>query len=296
VPEWRQGRVRHSRQTLVRQRVFQIVCGYEDQDDADMLRTDPLLKLVCGRGPELEVDLASQPTLSRLENAVNARACYRLAEGLLGVYLQERERASGGPPTHLLLDLDGTDDPTHGAQEGSTYHGYYQQHMYHPLLIFDGDTGQLLMAVLRPGTMHASRGAVTVLTRLVQRVRARWPAVQIELRADSGFAMPALYDWCEAEGIAYTLGLSTNGAAERRSRAVARAGRTAARAHGGEGPLGGRDDLCGRQLAPAMPPRLQGRGAGTRAQCPLRGHHPRGHSARALQLVRPAWYAGAVDQ
>lgn len=209
VPEWRRGPVRHSRETLVRQRVYQIVCGYEDQDDADTLRTDPLLKLVCGRAPGPEADLASQPTLSRLENAVNARACYRLAEALLGVYLAARERQTG-IPTHLLLDLDGTDDPTHGAQEGSAYHGYYRQHMYHPLLIFDGETDQLLTAVLRPGTVHVSRGVVAVLTRLVQRLRARWPGVPIELRADSGFAAPSLYEWCEAEGIAYTLGLPTN--------------------------------------------------------------------------------------
>src|SRR5258706_9785975 len=175
IPDWRRGAVRHSRETLVRQRVYQIVCGYEDQNDAATLRSDTLLKLVSGRAPEPEADLASQPTLSRLENAVNARACYRLAEALLGVYLRERERTSGGPPTHLLLDLDGTDDPTHGEQEGSTYHGDYQQHMYHPLLIFDGETDHLLAAVLRPGAVHASCGVVAVLRRLVRRIRARWP-------------------------------------------------------------------------------------------------------------------------
>ncbi len=209
IPEWRRGPVRHSLETLVRQRVYQIVCGYEDQDDADRLRSDPLLKLVCGRAPDPQADLASQPTFSRLENAVTARACYRLAEALLTVYLAARERQMG-PPTHLLLDLDGTDDPTHGDQEGSAYHGYYRQHMYHPLLIFDGETDQLLTAVLRPGTVHASRGVVAVLKRLVRRLRTRWPAVQIELRADSGFAVPALYEWCEAEGVVYTLGLPTN--------------------------------------------------------------------------------------
>jgi hypothetical protein len=92
------------------------------------LRRDPLLKLVCGRSLDPAADLASQPTFSRLENAVNARACSRVAEALLAVYLDARERQTG-IPTHLLLDLDGTDDPTHGAQEGSAYHGYYQQHM-----------------------------------------------------------------------------------------------------------------------------------------------------------------------
>src|SRR5262249_39295364 len=153
-------------------------------------------KLVCGRRPhEPSADLASQPTLSRLENAVDRRACYGLARALLDLYLHERERVAGGVPRHVLLDLDSTDDPTHGAQEGSSYHGYYRQHMYHPLLIFDGHTNQLITAVLRRGTVHASHGVVALLRRLVAALRARWPGVQIELRADSGFAVPALYEY-----------------------------------------------------------------------------------------------------
>jgi hypothetical protein len=211
IRDWRRGPVRHPLTLLLRQRLLQIACGYEDQDDADTLRCDPLLKLVCGRRPhEPSADLASQPTLSRLENAVDRRACYRLAQALLAIYLQERERAAGGVPTQVLLDLDSTDDPTHGDQEGSSYHGYYRQHMYHPLLIFDGETNQLLTAVLRRGTVHASRGVVAVLRRVVTAIRARWPHVTIALRADSGFAIPALYDYCEHEQIAYTLGLAPN--------------------------------------------------------------------------------------
>jgi hypothetical protein len=210
IPEWRRGPVQHPLRLLVRQRLLQIACGYEDQDDADTLRHDPLLKLVCGRWPEQGADLASQPTLSRLENAVNRRTCYRLAQALLAIYLPERERVAGGVPDHVLLDLDGTDDPTHGDQEGSSYHGYYRQHMYHPLLIFDGHTNQLITAVLRHGTVHASHGVVPVLRRLVTALRRRWPAVRIELRADSGFAVPALYDYCEREHLAYTIGLGPN--------------------------------------------------------------------------------------
>lgn len=221
VPEWRRraASVRHSLGALVRQRVFQIACGYEDQNDADTLRTDPLLKLVCGRLPETGTDLASQPTFSRLENAVRATTCYRLGQALGQVYLIERERLArtpgagydpGGVPRHILLDLDGTDDPTHGDQEGTAYHGYYRQHMYFPLLVFDGDTDQLITAVLRPGNVHGSHGVVAVLKRIVRALRARWPGVAIELRADSGFAVPALYDYCEAEGIAYTIGLIPN--------------------------------------------------------------------------------------
>lgn len=208
LPEWRRGSVRHARETLVRQRVFAIACGYEDQDDADFLRTDPLLKHVCGRLPESGRDLASQPTFSRLENAVDRRGCYRLAVALGAVYL--RERARDGVPTHIVLDLDGTDDPTHGEQEGSAYHGYYRQHMYHPLLVFDGETHHLITAVLRRGNTHGSTGVIAVLKRVVRAIRERWPDVTIEVRLDSGGAVPAIYEWCEAHGIAYTIGLSAN--------------------------------------------------------------------------------------
>ncbi len=208
VPEWRRGKVRHSLVALVKQRIFQIACGYEDQDDADSLRTDPLLKLVCGRLPESGEDLASQPTISRMENAVSASACYRMAMALGELYV--RERSKDGVPKKVLLDFDATDDPTHGDQEESYYHGYFGEHIYHPLLIFDGQSGQLITAILRPGNTHASSGAVAILKRVVALLRAAWPGVRVELRADAGFAIPALYDYCEAEGIDYTIALITN--------------------------------------------------------------------------------------
>lgn len=208
VPEWRRGSIQHSRLALVRQRVYQIACGYEDQNDADCLRTDPLLKLVCGRLPETSEDLASQPTMSRLENAPTARACYRMALALGELYIAQRGKA--GTPQKILLDVDSTDDPTHGDQEGSAYHGYYEQHMYHPLLVVDGETDQLITAVLRPGNAHPSHGALAILKRIVERLRQQWPDVQIELRADAGFAIPEIYTYCEAERITYTIGLIPN--------------------------------------------------------------------------------------
>lgn len=209
IPDWRCGRAsRHPLATLIRQRVFQIACGYEDQNDATTLRSDPLLKLVCGRRPDTDADLASQPTLSRLENAVDWRTCYHLAVALVEIYLRQREQP--GAPTHILLDLDTTDDPTYGKQERTAYHGYYREHMYHPLLVFDGETDQLITAVLRPGNAHASRGVVAILRRLVRMLRGRWPGISIEIRADSGFAVPKLYAFCEREGVGYTIGLIPN--------------------------------------------------------------------------------------
>jgi Transposase DDE domain group 1 len=109
-----------------------------------------------------------------------------------------------------VLDLDGTDDPVYGTQEGTAYHGYFRQHQYFPLLVFDGETNQLITAVLRRGTVHAGHGVVAILKRVVRAIRARWPGVTLEVRADSGFAIPALYDYCEAERIRYTIGLVPN--------------------------------------------------------------------------------------
>jgi hypothetical protein len=208
VVEWRKRRGRHSLASLVKQRVFQIACGYEDQNDSDTLREDPLLKAVCGSLPESGGGLASQPTICRLENAATRRSCYRIAEALFELYLSERGK--DGAPEKILLDFDSTDDPVHGDQEGGRYHGYHRQHMYHPLLVFDGDTGHLLMALLRAGNTHASNSSIALLKRIVSRLRGRWPKVKIEMRADAGFAIPAVYDYCEKEGITYTIGLITN--------------------------------------------------------------------------------------
>jgi hypothetical protein len=208
VPEWRNRRGRHPLASLVRQRVLQIACGYEDQNDSDALREDPLLKVACGSLPESGQDLASQPTISRMENAATIRSCHRIAYLLFELYLAQREK--DGVPDRVLLDFDSTDDPTHGDQEGSYYHGYYGQHMYHPLLVFDGESGHLITTLLRAGNTHASNSCVAILKRIVGRMRQRWPGVEIEIRADAGFAIPAIYDYCEREGIDYTIALITN--------------------------------------------------------------------------------------
>jgi hypothetical protein len=204
------AKVRHDRREQVRQRLYQIALGYADCNDADRLRHDPLLKSVCDRTPQAG-GLSSQPTLSRLENAVDGRTLRAVL-----VQLEEQYVASFvQPPEVIVLDIDSTDDPTHGQQQLSFFHGYYDQHMYHPLLIFDGESGQLVSAVLRPGNAHAARGAMGVLRRMIRRLKQRFPQVQIVVRGDSAFAVPRLLRMLEElegelGGIAYVFGLAQN--------------------------------------------------------------------------------------
>jgi hypothetical protein len=211
LPDERDPRkVKHGRREQMRQRLYQIALGYADGNDADRLRHDPLLKSVCDRTPQAE-GLSSQPTLSRLENAVDART--------LRVVLQEIEEqyvsSFTGAPEVIVLDIDSTDDPTHGQQQLSFFHGYYDQHMYHPLVIFDGERGQLVSAVLRPGNAHAARGAMGVVRRMIRRLKQRFPQVQIVVRGDSAFAVPRVLQMLEEldrelGGIAYVFGLAQN--------------------------------------------------------------------------------------
>jgi hypothetical protein len=132
---------------------------------------------------------------------------YRLSEYLLEFYLSSK---AGCPPSRIILDVDATDDPVHGHQQMSFFHGYYETYMYHPLLIYDGDTGELITAVLRPGNVHASRQVVAILERVVGGLREVFGGVEIVLRADAGFALPGLYEYCESEGLDYIIGLITN--------------------------------------------------------------------------------------
>jgi hypothetical protein len=198
-------KVKHDLLTLVRQRLFSIALGYEDNNDAATLAQDPALKLMAGKLPEAG-DLASQPTLSRFENRVSAKDLRRLSDWLLDLYLKTHP----GPRKVIVLDMDATDDPTHGKQQLSFFHGYYEEHMYHPLLVFDGRTGFPLAAVLRPGNTHASHGALAVLKRLIKKLKKAYPGALILFRADAGFAVPALYRYLERQEIRYVIGFITN--------------------------------------------------------------------------------------
>ena len=201
-------RVRHSRLEQVRQRVYQICLGYEDCNDADWLRHDPALRLACDAEDHA---MSSQPTLSRFENAIGGKELNQLCRGYEQSYVDELATTT----ELIVLDIDSTDDQVHGDQELMCFHGFYDQHMLHPLLVFDGLSGQLITALLRPGRAHAAKGAITILTRLIRSIRRRCPHASILVRGDSAFAMPKLLDRLEqldAElgDVEYVIGLAKN--------------------------------------------------------------------------------------
>jgi len=207
------NRVQHGLERLLKQRVYGIALGYEDANDHDHLRHDPALKAACGSLPVSGGDLASQPTLSRLENRVTAKELLRLSRGLFDLYQQAHPKKR----KVVIIDVDSTDDPTHGKQQLSLFHGYYDQHMYHPLLVFDGITGFPMAVALRPGNSHASKGAVGILRRIIKRVQQAYPKATILVRGDGGFALPALYELCEAMEVRYLIGLPSNNRLQERT-------------------------------------------------------------------------------
>ena len=207
LSDWRDPRyVVHELGDLVRQRVFQIALGYEDADDADALRTDPALKMACERLPLTGVDLASQPTLSRLENQVSRTQLMRMAYALGDAFIASFPT----PPEHLLLDLDDTDDPVHGAQQLALFNTHHGEYSYQPLHIYDGVTGRLVTTVLRPGCRAKGIDIVKILQRVVARLRAAWPEVDILVRGDSHFSVPEVHAFGRDHDVLFLLGQSPN--------------------------------------------------------------------------------------
>ena len=216
-------RTRHSVLSLFRQRLYQIIAGYEDANDADRLRHDPAFQILADQ--PLGTPLGSQPTLSRWENSPAPRDLLHLQDALLDWFVKicgEQVRKRG----EILLDVDSTDDPTHGQQQLSFFNGGYDQYMYHPLLIFERYTGCLLAARLRRGTAASHARIIPLLLRIVPRLQREFPKVRIKLRADAGFALPRLYEFCEFFGISYVIGVFANsrlqGKAQRLERRLAR--------------------------------------------------------------------------
>lgn len=238
LPDPRSARhTQHSAEALLTQQVYQILAGYPDCNDAQRLRQDPLFQTLLDVAPDAGQALASGSTLARFQYAYTRRQrdlpvedrpafrdMYRAQsqrilisnDYLVDTFMRTRRR----PPRQVIIDLDPTDDPTHGEQALSGYHGYYQQHQYFPLLAFDGDSGFPLAAWLRPGRIGAGLGAVAVLSRIVDRLRQAWPDVLILVRGDCSLAQPELYEYCESQGLLYAFGYASNAVLQRRTEAA----------------------------------------------------------------------------
>lgn len=200
----RRGSPEHTIQKMLTQRVYAICQGWEDCNDFDTLKEDALYTQV------LEGTPASQPTLSRFENWFGRRELHRLSIALANSFIDRRR---GNAPRKIVIDMDATDDPTHGQQEFEFFHGYYDCHCYLPLLVFcsaDGGDEELVGAILRPGNSHAGRSSAAILDRLVQMLKAAFPKTEIVFRADAGFALADIYGVCESLGISYLISLPRN--------------------------------------------------------------------------------------
>lgn len=206
IPDYRnQLFVVHSYEKMLKQRVFLMMHGYEDANDADYLKDDPVLQAILGGG------VVSQPTISRFENHFDKHTVYNILESWLDRYvtsLKGRDK--------VIIDADATDDPTHGSQQLSMFNGYYGQFMYNELFFHDGETGQIILPVLRPGNSHSNKWYVSLLKRIVTKIRETYPNIEIIIRADSGFSNAGFYKLADEFNLFYAVGLATNEVLKRR--------------------------------------------------------------------------------
>ncbi|MEM8639094.1 MAG: IS1380 family transposase [Cyanobacteria bacterium P01_G01_bin.54] len=214
IEEWRDPKkIQHPLEKLVSQRIYQLVGGYEDADDSDQLRHDPIYKIACGQIPKVgENELASQPTISRLENHISRKDLSAIRR----LFVEQFLKSYREPPSQLILDIDGWADPTYGEQEGGAFHGYYGHKMYFPVLINEASHRFPLVLQLRRGNSHAGKGVAGLLRWLFWRLRQAWPQVTILLRGDAGFSLPEIVRLCERSKVDYVLGFASNAVLKRK--------------------------------------------------------------------------------
>jgi len=213
------GKVRHAIQEIVRQRVFGIACGYADGNDAARLADDPVHKLLVGREALSGDSLASQPTLSRFENAVDRKAQYRMGEALAQSVVERHRKRLGRKVKRITIDLDPTDDPTHGAQQLTFFNAHYDCWCYLPLagfVSFNDEPEQYLFTyLLRAGNAPATRGTIGVLRRVLKRLREAFPRARIRVRLDGGFATPEIFEFLERQRCEYVVAMAKNAVLKR---------------------------------------------------------------------------------
>ena len=196
-------RIVHTRADMIRARIHAIACGYEDADDLDFLRTDPAFKLACGRLPETGVDLCSQPTLSRLENAPALKDAIGLTYALVDQWMASYDRE----PASVVLDIDDTCDVAHGHQQLSLFNAHYDERCFLPIHVYDTERSRPVAVVLRPGKTPGGVEVRAHLRRLVRHIRKRWAKTRITFRGDGHYARPEAMAWCEDNGVDYIFGL-----------------------------------------------------------------------------------------
>jgi hypothetical protein len=219
------GKIEHELDELLTQRIMAIACGYEDANDAARLASDPVHKLLVGRDPVKGEDLASQPTLSRFENSVGRKELFRMAEALADTVIERHRQRLHGRARLITIDLDPTDDPTHGAQQLTFFNWHYDTYCYLPVvgfLTFDHEAEQYLVtAVLRPGNVSGSAGAVGILRRLIERVTQAFPDARIRVRLDGGFAAPEVLYFLDCEPkVEYAVNVGANAVLKRKAEAA----------------------------------------------------------------------------
>ena len=199
-----QSYVAHSTAELIKQRVFQIACGYEDANDCNALCSDPGFKVACDRLPISGENLASQPTMSRFENQMSRSDLYRVARAFVDCFIASYKK----PPSSIILDIDDTQDRVYGTQQLSLFNGYLGAYCYQPLHIYEGQSGKLITTILRPGVRPDGKQIVTILKRLVAYIRQAWPKVALFLRGDAHFSSPEVQDFCATKDLFFILGQS----------------------------------------------------------------------------------------
>ena len=203
------AKITHDLRTMLAQRILAMAMGYEDLNDHDSLRHDPLLQVLSERGIDQKQPLASAATLCRFENGINRKSLAKMAEVFVEQFIASHPRA----PERIVLDFDATDDPVHGQQQGRVFHGYYDHYCFLPLYVFCGE--QLLVAYLRPSKIDAAKHSRAILKLLVRRFREVWPKVKIIFRGDSGFCRWKLLRCCDKHDIGYIVGLAQNAVLKR---------------------------------------------------------------------------------
>ena len=226
------GKIRHEMRELLTQRIMAIACGYEDANDAARLASDPIHKLLVGRDPVKGEDLASQPTLSRFENSPDRKELFRMTETLADRVIERHRQRLHGRARLITIDLDPTDDPTHGAQQLTFFNWHYDSYCYLPVvgfLTFNQEAEQYLVtAVLRPGNAPGSSGAVGILRRLIDRLREAFPDAKIRVRLDGGFAVPEVLYFLDCEPkVEYLVNFAANAVLERKAESAMRRARRA---------------------------------------------------------------------